>query len=198
MIDKKTKKFLLGIQGGKGSFNEEAAIFYIKKNNLKNCQIKYLYTAEKVLKNLILKKINIGLFAVYNNTGGTVKESESAMKKYKFQIIDKVYLPICHFLMKRKDVDTKKIKKIIGHPQVFLQCKNNLKEKYPNLKCISGKGNMIDTAKAAEALSKGKISKYTAVLGSKRIAQIYDFDIIDENLQDFKNNQTTFIVVKSI
>lgn len=190
------KYLVFGIQGGKGSFNEEALIFYTDKKNIKSYQIKYLYTTEKVLKNLSLGNIDFGLFAIQNPAGGVVMESAFAMSRYKFKIIDQFSIPICHFLMKRKEVDFKQIEAIMAHPQVFLQCQNNLKRKYPFLKLISGKGDLVDTAKAAEALFSEKISTKIAILGPKRLAEIFDFEIVDSNLQDLKNNQTTFFVVK--
>ena len=41
-----------GIQGGKGSFNEEAIQYYLKRNDIKDYKINYLYTSEKVLQSL--------------------------------------------------------------------------------------------------------------------------------------------------
>lgn len=190
------KYFVIGIQGGYGSFNEQAAIYIMEKRKIKKYKIKYLYTADKVLKNLSEGNIDYGIFAVYNNTGGIVRECIYSMARYKFKIIDEFSIKIRHFLMKRRDVDFKYIDKIIAHPQVFKQCKKTLQIKYPHLKQISGKGNMIDTAKSAEALSKGKIDKKTAILGSSKLAEIYNFDIIDKDLQDDKeNNYTTFFLV---
>jgi arogenate dehydrogenase (NADP+), plant len=190
------KKIVFGIQGGKGSFNEEAVMFYIKKNNIKKYQVKYLYTSEKVLKNLHKGTLDFGLFAVQNAIGGVIEESMYAMAKYKFKIVDEFQILVRHFLMKRKDVDSKNIKTITAHPQNFRQCKNNLKEKYPEMKLISGQGDLVDTAKAAESLAKGKIAKNTAILGPKNLAKIYNLEIFDENLQDNKNNLTTFFLVK--
>ena len=98
--------------------------------------------------------------------------------------------------MKRKDVDAKQIKTIMAHPQNFAQCKNNLEKKYPNLEQVSGRGNFLDTARCAEALVKSKIDKNTAVLGPKILAEIYNLEIIDKDLQDSTNNLTTFFLVE--
>ena len=105
LLPKRVSKnhFVFGIQGGKGSFNEEALITYIKKNNIKNYQIKYLYTTEKVLKNLHQGNIDFGLFAIQNPAGGVVIESAYAMSRYRFKIIDQFSIPICHFLMKKRN-----------------------------------------------------------------------------------------------
>jgi len=190
------EKFLIfGIQGGKGSFNEEAIMFYVKKKRIKKFKIKYLFTSDKVLKNLHDGNIDFGLFAIQNAVGGVVEESTHAMAKYKFKIVEEFQILIRHFLMKRKDIELKNIKTIMAHSQNFRQCQQNLKEKYSNMELITGKGDLMDTAKVANALSISKIPKETAILGPGILAKIYDFDIIDSDLQDSKNNLTTFFLV---
>lgn len=189
------KKIIFGIQGGKGSFNEEAILFYIKKHGIKKFQIKYLFTSKKVLKHLHEGNIDYGLFAIQNAVGRVVEESTQAMAKYKFKIVEEFQILIRHFLMKRKDVDMGQIKTIMAHPQNFAQCKDNLEKKYPNLKQVSGQGDLLDTARCAETLAKNKIDKNTAILGPKILAKIYDLKIIAENLQDSQNNLTTFFLV---
>ena len=191
------KKYLIfGIQGGRGSFNEEALLTYVKEKNIKNYKIRYLYTTKNVFKALYKGKIDYGVFAIVNSRGGIVDESVEAMVNYKFRIVDKVTIFILHFLMKKKEIPFSKISQIMAHPQVFAQCQNNLKKKYPHLKLISGKNEMIDTAKAAKALSQGKIDKNTAILGPKILGEIYNFEIVDADLQDDKENKTTFLIVK--
>lgn len=194
------KKIIFGIQGGKGSFNEEAILSYINKNGIKKYQIKYLFTTEKVLKNLHEGNIDFGLFAIQNAVGGVVEESTHAMAKYKFKINppaggEEFQILIRHFLMKRKDVSVSEIKTIMAHSQNFRQCKDNLAKKYPDLKQVSGQGDLLDTARCAEALAKNQIDKNIAILGPKILAKIYDLEIIAENLQDSQNNLTTFFLV---
>jgi len=189
------KKIIYGIQGGKGSFNEEAILFYVKKHEIKKFQIKYLFTSEKVLKNLYEGNIDYGLFAIQNAIGGVVEESTQAMAKYKFKIVEEFQILVRHFLMKRKDVDVRQIKTIMAHPQNFAQCKNTLAKKYFDLRLISGQGDLLDTARCAEALAKSKIDKNTAILGPKILAEIYNLEIFDKDLQDNKYNLTTFFLV---
>ena len=182
------KHIIYGIQGGIGSFNEEAINAYTNKRKIKNFRIKYLFTTENVLKNLYEGNIDYGQFAIQNAVGGVVQESTHAMSKYKFKIVDEFAILIRHCLMKRKDIDVQSIDRIMAHPQNFAQCKTTMANKYPNLLKESGKGEFIDTAKTARALSKGKIAKNTAILGPSILAKLYNFDIIAENLQDSKEN----------
>jgi len=147
------------------------------------------------LKNLHEGNIDYGLFAIQNAVGGVVEESTLAMAKYKFKIVEKFQILIRHFLMKRKEVDVRQIKTIMAHSQNFLQCKKNLAKKYPDLSLVSGQGDLLDTARCAEALAKSKIDKNTAILGPKILAEIYNLEIIDKDLQDSQNNLTTFFLV---
>lgn len=190
-------RFLIyGIQGGIGSFNEEAILSYIKRKKIKNSKIRYLYTSEKVLNNLHQGKIDYGLLAVHNAVGGIVWESIQAIAGYKFKIIEEFVIPIRHFLMKKKDVKIEKIDRIMAHPQVFAQCSKTLAKRHPSLKLESGKGDLIDTAKAARSLMKGKLSNNYAILGSSALSKVYNLEVIDKNLQDDKNNPTGFLLIK--
>lgn len=72
---KNLDKLLLGIQGGKGSFNEEAAIYYLNKLEIHSYELIYLHTSKNVLSELNAGKINRGQFAIHNTLGGVVDES---------------------------------------------------------------------------------------------------------------------------
>jgi arogenate dehydrogenase (NADP+) len=185
-----------GIQGAKGSFSEQAIEEYIKNKNIKNPSVKYLFTSRKVLDELFKGEIDFGLCALHNSLGGVVDETIEAIAEYKCKIVEEVDVKVRHFLMKRKDVPFNKITHIMAHPQVFKQCKNNLKKFYSSLKTISGKGDLMDTAKAAEALYLNTLPKNYAILGSKSIAYLYNLEIVKEDLQDDEDNFTSFVLLK--
>jgi prephenate dehydrogenase len=187
---------VFGIQGGKGSFNEEAILDYIKRHEIKKYKIKYLYTSEKVLRAVHEGDVDFGLFAVHNAAGGVVNESMRAMARYKFKIVEEFSILIRHCLMKRKDIDESLIHTIMAHSQVFLQCSETLMKKYPTLIQKVGEGDMQDTAAAAHTLATGKIEKNTYILGPRILSRMYNFDVIAEDLQDLKNNLTGFFLIK--
>lgn len=189
------KIITIGIQGGKGSFNEKAILTYFAKNNITNYKIKYLYTTEKVLKELNNSKIDMGQFAIQNSIGGIVNESIQAMAKYIFKIVDQFSIEIAHALMISKDASFVEIDTIMTHPQVLSQCKLNLGQKYSQLKQTSGTGDLIDHSNVAKYLSKNKLPKNIAVMGSNILAEIYNLKIVEDNLQDRKDNLTTFLIV---
>lgn len=184
-----------GIQGGKGSFNEEAIHYWLQRNSIGSYRIQYLFTSKRVLASLHEGSIDSGLFAIHNSVGGIVSESIEAMAKYKFKIIEEFAVKISHTLMIRDDATLQDVTEIMAHPQVFAQCQKTLTERYPHLKLVSGKGNLIDHAEVAKQLGAHKLTKKTATMGSKVLAELYNLKIIETNLQDAKENFTSFLLV---
>jgi prephenate dehydrogenase len=184
-----------GIQGGPASFNEQAIYDYIKRHHVQNFKIKYLYTSEKVLKDLHAGDIDFGIFAMHNSVGGIVTESVEAIAKYKFRIVEEFAIKISHHLMKLPHVSIDKIDTIMAHDQVFKQCVSTLKSKYSHLKQETGKGDYMDGATLAKAVANGKFRQDIFMLGNKMIADLYGFEVVAENLQDDKENFTSFLVV---
>lgn len=188
----------IGIQGGRGSFNEEALSYFVKKHKIAQYRTVYLHTTENVLKALYRGEIDYGQFATHNSVGGTVTESIRAMAHYRFKIIDHFEIKIAHALMMHSDAKREDIDTIMTHPQVLKQCGQTLKKKYPHLKKASGKGNLVDHAEVAKQLSEQKLPKTIATMGSKVLAKLYGLTIIEDNLQDAAENYTSFMMVKRL
>lgn len=197
-MNKETQKLRFWIQWWPGSFNELALQQYVTKEDIADYQTIYLYTTEKVMHAVDSGEVDRWVFAVVNSAWGLVQESLDAIGKYQFKVTADINLAIQHFLMCRKDVPRYSITKIMAHPQVFSQCQKTLWRHYVKYICESWEGDLIDTAKAAEALATGQISTDTAILWNKLLAEMYDFQIMAENLQDRDDNMTRFLVVEKI
>lgn len=187
---------VLGIQGGKGSFNEEAARQRMKRTPDRPFTLSYLHTTENVLKALHDGSIDQGQFAIRNSLGGIVEETVEASKRYSYDKIDEFAMKIIHALMVLPDAEIDDIDTVMAHPQALTQCKFTLQRKYSHLKQQSGEGDLLDPAKVAELLSQGQLTKNIAVLGHKGLAEIYGLKIVANNMQDSGSSFTTFIWVK--
>lgn len=186
----------IGIQGGRGSFNEQALTqFLTHKRQLDACPIKYLYTSENVAKALVNNEISLGQCAISNSIGGEVQETLDILRQYPVKIVGTFEIKISHALMIRPDQDWHAITTIMCHPQVFAQCQRNLVEKYSHLKQESGQGDLLDSARVAEALSRQELPNTVAVMGSRMFADLYGLQVIEDNLQDLSNNYTRFILL---
>ena len=116
----------IGIQGGRGSFNEEAVNYFLKRNVIEDAQIIYFHTTEQVLSALSLDEIDRGQFAIHNSSGGIVWESIIAMGQYTFTVLEEFAIKISHAMMIRPDADYEDIDMIMTHPQVIAQGKKTL------------------------------------------------------------------------
>lgn len=183
----------VAIQGGKGSFNEQAMSKYLSSKGL-DWKVLYAYNTSGVFDMLKSGESQYGLFALLNGVGGLVEESLSEISKQVFTVIDTINLPISHHLMAPKN--SKKLDSIIAHPQVFKQCRDSLSKSYSDYKQIVGEGDMIDNARAGQAVANGELGGSVAFLGPEMISDIYDMPIIKHNLEDSSNNVTTFVLVE--
>ena len=84
----------IGIQGGQGSFSEEAANIFCKNHGLTNFKIIYQISSEHVLSEVETGKTDYGIFAMENAQGGVVIESVEALSKYRCDIIEMFHIPV--------------------------------------------------------------------------------------------------------
>jgi prephenate dehydratase len=187
---------LFWIQWGRGSFNEQALLQYIRENNITDYETNYLYTTHNVMEALHRGEIDFWVFAMVNSKGGLVQESLDAIGKYSFEVVADVNLAIKHVLMCHKDIPRYEITTIMAHPQVFSQCQDTLARHYMRYTLVSWEGDLIDTAKVAESIANKHLDNHIAVLGSRYLSELYDLQIMAENLQDRDDNMTRFLVVR--
>jgi len=191
-----TDRLVVGIQGGRGSFNEEAARHYMRRTPDVPYELVYLHTTEHVLRALHEGAVDRGQFAIHNSVGGMVGESVTAMARYRFAIVEEFAIKIAHALMVSRTADIDGVDTVMTHPQVLAQCQETLRRKYPNLRQTSGEGDLIDHAKVAELLARGDVAPSVATMGSSVLADIYGLRVIEDNLQDLGENFTSFLWVE--
>lgn len=183
----------VAIQGVASSYNEQAYQQYCLAQGLPEMTKLYSVTSDQVLQDLKADRADFGVVAIYNNQAGFVKESLAALQSSHCNIAGSITLPIQHCFLTNSEEKPQTIKAIYSHPQALKQCAKYLSLNYPNAELIE----YIDTAKAAEDLSEGKLdSDASAVIASRGCANTYNLSIQDINIQDNKDNATTFLILK--
>ena len=176
----------IGIQGIRGSFHHIAVENYFDKE-IKLCE--YL-SFEDMIFSLSKNEIQYALMAIENSTAGSIIPNYALIDEYNINIVGEYYLEISHNLMALKGQSLDDIKEIHSHPMALLQCRDFLKEN-PSIKLVEEK----DTANVAKKISKTKTMGIGAI-ASKLAAKIYDLNLIKEDIQSIKKNQTRFVVLK--
>jgi prephenate dehydrogenase len=189
-------RLVVGIQGGRGSFNEEAARHYMSRTPHVPYELVYLHTTESVLRALQEGTVDRGQFAIHNSAGGMVGESVTAMARYRFDIVEEFAIKIAHCLMMSREGNLADLDTVMTHPQVLGQCRSSLRTRYPNLRQTSGEGDLIDHAKVAELLGRGELAASVATMGSRVLADIHGLRVAEDDLQDLDENFTSFLWVQ--
>ena len=114
----------IGIQGGKGSFSEQAANQFITNHGLENTMIEYLISSDNVLFSVENNEVDYGIFAMENAQGGVVIESVKALAKYRCQIIEMFHITVVQNLLTLENINLGDITEIHSHQQALRQCKN--------------------------------------------------------------------------
>jgi len=188
------KKVKIGIQGGKGSFCEEAAQIFSNNHGIYNPQIVYLISSPAVLAEIETERIQFGVFAMENAQGGVVIESVEAMAEYRCRILEMFHIPVSQNLLAKEDIHIGDITEIHSHQQALRQCKDYLAEHFWTRPLIEAD----DTAEAARRLSQGKLPNTAGVVGSKYCAELYGLNILEGDIHDLKHNLTLFLGVEKL
>ena len=110
-------------------------------------------------------------------------------KNPNINILAEFYMPINHCLLSRT-TEFSSITGVISHPQALAQCQNFIHNELPfNVNIIEA----ASTAEAARSLQNYNLT-YGAI-GSRKTAEVYNLNILKENINDDKTNQTRFVLI---
>lgn len=123
-----------------------------------------------------------------NSIEGTVSMTLDYLYDFEVFIETELVMPIAHHLMIHPDNET--FEKVISHPQALAQ---TFHFRYENFKDIPSQ-DFSSTAASAKLVSENSQEKWAAI-ANRYSAKLYGLKIIHENIQDFEQNHTKFIVI---
>lgn len=180
-------KQIIAIQGAEGSNHHKVARnFYGNTIQLKECM-----SFDALVNSLLNKTASIGIMALENTIAGSIIPNYALIDKNELCIVGEEYLNIHHHLMALPNQKIEDIKEVHSHPMALLQCKIFFKE-YPYIKLVED----VDTAEVAKRISKNKLNGIAAI-APKIAAEIFDLQIIEDNIQTIKENATRFVIVQT-
>jgi len=129
-----------------------------------------------------------GIVPVENTLGGVVGQVNELLINTDLNVVGAVELPIHLCLLALPGTDHREIRAVYSHPQALAQCRHFLARN--KLEPVQ----YYDTAGAAKMLAEER-PKGSAAIASKLSAQLYDLEIIKENIEDLDRNMTRFLVL---
>jgi len=177
------KKSLIGFQGEHGAFGEVAARYYDSDLVTIPCS-EFVDVFEAVER----EYMDFGVVPVENSLGGAVTQVNELLIKTNLKVAAAVKLRINHCLLALPESDYRELRVVYSHPQALSQCRNFLNRN--NLETRP----FYDTAGAAQMLAREK-PKMAATIASKLCAELYNLEIIKENIEDNPSNFTRFFIL---
>ncbi|SJZ73310.1 prephenate dehydratase [Garciella nitratireducens] len=184
----KNGQIKVGYQGVEGSFSEQAMRKYFEEDDISSSPFE---TFEDVFQALKDREISYGILPIENSSTGGIGEVYSLLRKYDFYIVGEMCIKITQNLLGIKGSKLEDIEEVYSHPQGFEQSVEFLKD-YPHWKLIPYKNTAISAKYIREENSKKK-----AAIASKRTAELYHLDIIQQNINFNQDNYTRFIIVSA-
>lgn len=176
----------VAIQGIKGSFHHIVANqFFGHDIQLVECMT--FSEIPVLLKNNI---VDNAVMAIENSIAGAILPNYALIDEYDLNIEGEVYLNIHHHLMGLKGQKFEDIKEVWSHPMAILQCRKFFRN-HPSIKLIEEK----DTAEVAKRIQDNKL-KGIAAIASKEAADLFDLEVIADDIQTIKHNSTRFFILK--
>jgi prephenate dehydratase len=129
--------------------------------------------------------------AIENTIAGSIIPNYALIDANNLHISGEEYLNIHHHLMALPGQKIEDIKEVCSHPMALLQCKKFFK-KHPHIKLVED----VDTAEVAKRIAKNKL-KGIAAIAPKLAAEIFELEVIEDEIQTMKDNATRFVIVQT-
>jgi prephenate dehydratase/chorismate mutase len=174
---------LIGFQGEHGAYGEVAARRWGKSLIPIPC-----LEFGDVVSGVEEQKFDLGIVPVENSLEGVITQVNDLLLETPLHIVGEEIVPINHCLMALPGTDYREIKVVYSHPQALAQCRGFLSRNSLEPRPF------YDTAGSAKMLSR-EMPKASAVIASRLCADLYNLDIIKENIEDHESNVTRFVVL---
>ena len=180
MDQKKYKK--ISFQGAYGAYSDLSC-----RNLYPNLETVPCNSFEKAFNTVIEGEADLAMIPVDNSLAGRVADVHHIIPKSGLHVIGEFFLPIKHTLLGIKGAKIEDITDVHSHVHAIPQCRKVIKKLNINSHIHA------DTAGAACEISQRK-DKTQAAIASSLAAEIYDLDILIDDIQDADHNTTRFLI----
>ena len=174
----------VSFQGEPGAYSEQAVFNYFGKVETVPCE-----SFDVMFDSVISGKSDMALAPIENSLAGSIHQNYDLLLRHDLHIVGEYFLRVQHCLIANPGVIMEDIKKAISHPQALGQCAAYLR----------GKGirpeTVYDTAGSVKMLKESG-ARDVAAIASKRAAELYGMQILEEGIEDNQENYTRFLAVQ--
>jgi prephenate dehydratase len=176
--------------GPRGTYSEEASRRYAQRFGRTSPEIEFT-TVERSLRYVEERMVDVAIIPVENMVDGVVGSTLDALIEHHdfVKVCDEVNIRIRHVLAASSNIPLEDIRKVYSHSSALSQCSGTLSNLMPAAILVP----VGSTGEAAEMVKN--CGEYgSAAICSHQAAREYGLAILDENIQDYIENMTRFMV----
>jgi prephenate dehydratase len=174
----------VAFQGEPGAFSEEAIYGYFGPVETLPCG-----TFDDIFAAVASRTVDTGLVPIENSLAGSIHQNYDLLLRNELHIVGEYFLRVRLCLIAFPGVKKSEIRRIISHPQPLGQSAGYLR----GMKGVTTEP-VYDTAGSVKML-KASGERTTAAIASRRAAEIYGMQILQENIEDNPENYTRFLAI---
>ncbi len=175
----------VSFQGERGAYSEAAA------DNLygSNVELVPLPSFEEVFKSVQQGDCAYGVIPIENSLAGSIHRNYDLLLQHELYIVGETNVRVMHHLIANRGVRLSDVRRIYSHPQALAQCEATLAA-LPGVEVVP----TYDTAGSVKLIKEQNL-RDAAAIASRRAAEIYDMEILRNNLEDVPDNYTRFLAL---
>ncbi len=177
------KELAVAFLGPLGTYSEEAA--HKQFGGLSNpvqCA-----SIDEVFRVVAAGQVDYGVAPVENSTEGAIGRTLDLLLQSPLNICGEIELPVHHNLMSRQG-DMAAVRKLYSHAQSLAQCHEWLNRNLSGVELVAVSSN-------AEAARLTASDMHSAAIASKRAAELFELNVLAENIEDDPRNTTRFLIL---
>jgi chorismate mutase/prephenate dehydratase len=182
------KELSIAFLGPLGTYSEEAALKQFGQGrNAVVCG-----SIDEVFRTVEANQVDYGVVPVENSTEGAIGLTLDLLLTSPLKICGEITLPIHHCLLsKQKDIT--QISHVFSHSQSLSQCHEWLNKTLPRAEREAVTSNAYAAQMIHNLVSTD--GTFAAAIASKRAAELFDLNVLAENIEDDAKNTTRFLVL---
>ncbi len=174
----------VAFQGERGAYSEAAAIAYFGES----IQPVPCPSFDEVFESVESGAVERGAIPIENSLAGSIHRNYDLLLRHNLHIVGEKVFRVKHCLIAHPGVALAEVRQVTSHPQALAQCEHYLKRLGVTIEAA------YDTAGSVKLLKEsGK--RDTAAIASRRAAEVYAMQILEEGVEDDAANFTRFLIL---
>ena len=173
----------VAFQGEPGAYSEQAVFNYFGDVETQPCE-----SFDMVFETVVSGACETGLIPIENSLAGSIHQNYDLLLRHDLHIVGEYPLRVQHCLIALPGVKKDDIKKVISHPQALGQCAAYLRGLGVKTESV------YDTAGSVKMLNESG-AQDTAAIASRRAAELYGMQLLEEGIEDNAENYTRFLAI---